>query len=53
MDAVVAGTTDSQPPLRIVKARLPATPAVVYLRGRVGIATLATGAGDKILLTQF
>ena len=53
MDAVVAGAADSQPPLDIVEAGLPATTAMVYLRRGGGRTALASRASGEILLTQF
>ena len=53
MDAVVARAADSQPPLGIVEAGLPATTAMVYLGRGGGRTAFASRASGEILLTQF
>jgi hypothetical protein len=53
VDAFVARAADSQPPLDIVEAGLPATTAVMYLRGWCRCTALASRACGEILLPQF
>ena len=52
VDSVVAQAAHAHPPVGVVKARLPATSAVMDVGGWRLVATLATRTGGEILLTQ-